>query len=151
VLAFAQGQGQPPQLRQPITNAVAPDIPGVVAGGTKIQLIKWGFQAVEGAIAAPDGSLIFCEPNAERLVKIDKDDNVSVFLEKTGRSIGLAWDSRGRLIGAETRPPLQTKVAVLYPKGSEAVLAAWAPINSSREAKNRACLHLFTTSIPAAR
>jgi len=49
-MTFAQGQGQP-QLRQPITNAVAPDIPGVVAGGTKIQLIKWGFQVVEGGAA----------------------------------------------------------------------------------------------------
>src|SRR5688572_32389882 len=82
-LVFAQGQAQPPQLRQPITNAVAPDIPGVVAGGTKIELIKWGFHAVEGAIAAPDGSLLFCEPNLERVIRIDKDDNISTFVEKT--------------------------------------------------------------------
>src|SRR5216684_7005415 len=124
VMAFTQARGQgKPQLRQPITDAIAPDIPGMVAGGTKIQLIKWGFQAVEGAIAGPDGSLIFCEPNADRLVKIDKDDNVSVFVEKTGRSIGLGWDTHGRLIGTGTRPPLQTKVAVLYPESSRTVLA----------------------------
>jgi len=122
LLLLLQSQ-TPPQLRQPITNAVAPDIPGVVAGGTKIELIKWGFQAVEGAIAGPDGSLIFCEPNADRLLKIDKDDKISVFVENTGRTIGLGWDARGRLIGTGTRPPLQTKVTVLYPESRRMVLA----------------------------
>lgn len=120
--AVAQGQA-PAQPEAPATDAIAPNIPGVVAGGTIVKLIKDKLEGTEGAITLPDGSLIFTEQNADRLVKIDSKDNISIFLEKTGRSIGLAWDSRGRLISTQTRPAGQTKVGVLYPRGSEAVLA----------------------------
>jgi gluconolactonase len=118
--AFAQGAGQPPQ--GPPTETVAPEIPGVVAGGTKVQVIKDGFQGTEGPIALPDGSLIFTETNANRITKIDKDNNISSFLENTNGSNGLAFDSKGRLISVQTTPG-QTKIGVVYPKGAEAVLA----------------------------
>jgi gluconolactonase len=70
----------------------------------------------------PDGSLIFTETNANRITKIDKDNNISTFLENTNGSNGLAFDSRGRLISVQTTPG-QTKIGIIYPKGSEAVLA----------------------------
>ena len=44
------------------------------------------------------------------------------FLENTNRSNSLAMDSKGRLISVQTTPG-NTKVGVIYPKGSEAVLA----------------------------
>jgi gluconolactonase len=93
-----------------------------VAAGTKVQVIKDGFQGTEGPIALPDGSLIFTETNANRITKIDKDNNLSTFLENTNGSNGLAFDSRGRLISVQTTPG-QTKIGVIYPRGSEAVLA----------------------------
>ena len=117
--SFAQPGGQPPP---PATDTVAPDIPGVVAGGTKVQVIKEGFQGTEGPIGLPDGSLIFTETNANRITKIDKDNNVSTFLENTNGSNGLAFDAKGRLITVQTTPG-QTKIGVVYPKGSETVLA----------------------------
>jgi gluconolactonase len=89
--SFAQGGGQPP----PATDTVAPAIPGVVAGGTKVQVIKEGFQGTEGPIGLPDGSLIFTETNASRITKIDKDNNVSTFLENSNGSNGLAFDAKG--------------------------------------------------------
>src|SRR5262245_27188647 len=49
---------------------VAPDIPGVIQGGTKVVLIRDGFQGTEAAIAMPDGSLLFAEYDANRIVKI---------------------------------------------------------------------------------
>ena len=118
-----QEQEAPPQKRPPTIDAVAPDIPGVVAGGTKIEVIRWGFEGTEGAIAGPDGSLLFAAQNANQVVQIDTDDFVSVFVENTGRAIGLAWDPRGRLIGTQTRPPGETRVGVLYPEASREVLA----------------------------
>ena len=117
--SFAQPGGQPPP---PATDTVAPDIPGVVAAGTKVQVIKEGFQGTEGPIGLPDGSLIFTETNANRITKIDKDNNVSTFLENTNGSNGLAFDAKGRLITVQTTPG-QTKIGVVYPKGSETVLA----------------------------
>ena len=118
-LSLAQQRGaQPPP---PATDTVAPAIPGVVAGGTKVQVIKEGFQGTEGPIAHPDGSLLFTETNANRITKIDKDNNISTFLENTNGSNGLAFDAKGRLISVQTTPG-QTKIGVIYPKGSEAVL-----------------------------
>ena len=114
----APGQAQP---QAPPTDTEAPDIPGVVKGGTKVQVIKDGFRDTEGPIALPDGSLIFTETGASRITKIDKDGNASTFLENTNGSNGLAFDSKGRLISVQTTPG-SMKVGVIYPKGSETVL-----------------------------
>ena len=102
-----------PPVKSP-PDTMAPDIPGVVKGGTPVHLIRDLFHSTEGPIAMPDGSLLFTEQdNGDgQLVKIDKDDNVSVFLTNTNRTIGLAYDPKGRLIGAESNIP---RIEVLYP------------------------------------
>jgi hypothetical protein len=69
--------------------AITGYIPGVVAGGTKVQVIKEGFQGTEGPISLPDGSLIFTETQANCITKIDKDGNTSTFLENTNGPNGL--------------------------------------------------------------
>jgi gluconolactonase len=114
-----RGQEQPyPRLPAPPVKSppdtTAPDIPGVVRGGTKVQLIRDLFHSTEGPIAMPDGSLLFTEQDAGdgQLVKIDKDDKVSVFVQNTNRTIGLAYDTKGRLIGVESNIP---RIEVLYP------------------------------------
>jgi gluconolactonase len=112
-----RGGGQQP----PAADTVAPDIPGVVKGGTKVQVIKEGFSGTEGPIALPDGSLAFTETNANRITKIDKDGKTSSFLENTNGSNGLAFDSKGRLISVQTTPG-STKIGVIYPKGSETTI-----------------------------
>jgi gluconolactonase len=118
--AFGQAAGQAPP--PPATDTVAPAIPGVVAAGTKVAVIKEGFQGTEGPIALPDGSVIFTETNASRITKIDKDNNVTTFLENTNGSNALAFDTKGRLISVQTTPG-RTGVGVIYPKGSETSLA----------------------------
>jgi gluconolactonase len=116
--AFAQGGGQP---QPPPTDTVTPDIPGVAKAGTKVQVIKSGFQGTEGPIGMPDGSLIFTETQANRITRIAPDGTTSTFLENTNGANGLAWDAKGRLISVQTTPGA-TKIGVLYPKGSEAVI-----------------------------
>jgi gluconolactonase len=116
--AFGQGQAPLP----PPADTVAPDIPGVVAGGTKVQLIKYGFQGTEGPVALPDGGILFTETRASRITRIDPDGNASPFLENANGSNGLGFDPKGRLISVQTTAG-QTKVGVLYPKGSETALA----------------------------
>jgi gluconolactonase len=81
-------------------------------------VIKDGFEGTEGPVTLPDGSVIFTEARASRITKIDKDDKVSTFLENTNGSNGLGFDSKGRLISTQA-----LAVGVIYPKGSEAVLA----------------------------
>jgi gluconolactonase len=119
VSAYAQGpQAAPPPAGPPATETVAPGIPGVVAAGAKVVVVKDGFRSTEGAITMPDGTMLFTEPGASRVHKIDKDGNITVFIEGTKRANGLAWDSKGRLIATGA-----TTVDVIYPKGSEKVLA----------------------------
>jgi gluconolactonase len=114
-----RGQDQPyPRLPAPPVKSppdtTAPDIPGVVRGGTRVQLIRDLFHSTEGPIAMPDGSLLFTEQDAGdgRLVRIDKDDKISTFVDNTNRTIGLAYDPKGRLIGTQSKIP---RVGVLHP------------------------------------
>ena len=110
-IAFGQAAGQTQAQADP----VAPDIPGVVAGGTKVQLVKEGFQGSQTDTTAPDGSLLFTEREANRITKIDKDGKISTYLENTGKTNSLAFDPKGRLIGLQWEG---AQVAVLAPTRS---------------------------------
>lgn len=127
VPASLSSQGQtayprlpPPPVKSP-PDTTAPDILGVVRGGTKVHLIRDLFHSTEGPIAMPDGSLLFTEQDAGdgRLVRIDRDDKISTFIENTNRTIGLAYDLKGRLIGTQSKIP---RVGVLHP--TRMILAA---------------------------
>ena len=70
----------------------------------------------------PDGSLIFTETQANRITRIDKDTGATTtFLENSNGSNGLGFDAKGRLISVQTVPG-QTRIGVVYPKGSVATL-----------------------------
>src|SRR5262245_31492018 len=114
-LAFAQ---RGPQIPPP-TNLVAPNIPGVVAGGTPIQLVKSGFDRAEGPVAMPDGGILFTGRNT--IVRIDAAGNSSTFVEDSNGANGLGFDMMGRLISVQ-RGAGGTKVGVLYPPESRTVL-----------------------------
>ena len=124
VALSGQGQGgrgaAAPQA--PLKETVAPDIPGVVKGGTPVQIVKTGFAATEGPIAMADGSLLLTEAAANRVNRIDRDGNVTAFLENTNGTNALAFDAKGRLISVD-RTPGKMQIAVIYPRGSETVLA----------------------------
>jgi gluconolactonase len=123
VSTAASGQrrgGGPPQPPAP-KEVVAPAIPGVVAAGTKIELVAFPVASPEGSIGLPDGSgILFCERPAH-IAKIDASGKMSTFVENGNASNGLAWDSKGRLIAVQ-RPRGAEKVGVLYPAGSVATL-----------------------------
>ena len=106
----------------PATDAVATEIPDVIAAGAKIELIKDDFDGTEGPIAHPDGGLLFTNNRASRIIKIEPDGRTSVFLEDTKEANGLALDPMGRLIAVQ-RAPGFARIAVIYPKGKETVIA----------------------------
>jgi len=112
VLGQTPGQTPAPPPEPALKEATAPDIPGVIKGGTKVVLLRDGFNGTEGVIAMPDGSVLFTEQDANRIIKVDKNDNISTYLENTNRTVGLAYDHKGRLIGTESRDPM---VGVLAP------------------------------------
>jgi gluconolactonase len=111
-------QPAPPEL-------VAPHIPGVVAGGTKVQLVASGFGGGEGAIAMPDGSLLFSNLS-DKLLRVDNEDRVSTYLDRANGISGLAFDLRGRLlaVGAARR-----SLAVVSPRPAAGIdLIAGEPL-----------------------
>ena len=118
VVVSGQGASTP---QPPAVDTVAPDIPGVVKGGTKVQVLKDGLDGTEGPIALPDGSMIFSEINTQRTIRVDKDDAFSTFLEKTGGTTGVAFDGQGRLFAAVV-PWGSTKFSIIYPEAVKRVV-----------------------------
>jgi gluconolactonase len=113
-VAAGQGPGGAQEGPAPDPSRVlaAHDIPGVVKGGTKVEFIRAGFNGTEGVIATADGSVLFTEQDADKILRIDPAGTLTTYLENTNRTIGLAYDPKGRLIGTQSRDP---KVAVLHP------------------------------------
>ncbi len=99
---------------------VTPPIPGVAAGGVVIDIIKEGFNGTEGPIAYSDGSLLFTETNANRIVRIAPDNTVSTFLENSNGANGLALSPDSELFAVQT---LKTRVGVIYPADKKKNLA----------------------------
>jgi gluconolactonase len=109
-MAASQAPAQAPPA--PPTETTTPDIPGVVAAGTRVQVIARDLRGTEGPIALPDGSLIFTEQGASVITKIDANDNRTPYLENSGGANGLTFDPKGRLIGTQ---PDKAAIAVLRP------------------------------------
>ena len=103
--------GQDAETFRP-TETTAPSIPGVVAGGTRVQVVAQGLRGTEGPIAAPDGSLLLTEQQANVITKIDAQGNRSTFLDNTNGCQGLTYDPKGRLIGVL---PATKQIGVLMP------------------------------------
>jgi len=115
----ARGQAN----QAPAAVGVAVDIPGVVKGGTAIERIKEGFSGLDDPIGLADGTLVFSEPGARRLHRMDtKTNQTSVLVADSNESHGVTQDGTGRLISAQAWDG-STRIGVIYPRGSEAVLA----------------------------
>jgi gluconolactonase len=116
--ALAQRGGR--QEAPPPASFTAPSIPGVVAAGTKIELVKAGLGRTEGPVAMPDGSMLVSSTNS--ILKVDASDNVSTFVENSNQTNGMGWDPQGRLVSVQ-RGRGNEKVGVLYPPDKVTTLA----------------------------
>lgn len=92
---------------------VTPAIDGVVAADTRVAVVREGFEGTEGPIALADGSLLFTENRADRIVKIAPNGAISTYLEKTGGANALALNAKGELLAVQTAP---SAIAVLQPR-----------------------------------
>jgi len=115
----AQGAANPAYV-PPAWDTYTPNIPGVVTGGTKVELITDQLNGTEGPVALPDGTLLFTQGGARQLTRIDKNGKLSTFLENI-QSGGLGFDAKGRLIANDNTQGKQG-IYVVYPKGAEKTL-----------------------------
>jgi gluconolactonase len=114
--AFAQrGNALPPPAE-----IAAPPIAGVIAPGTKIQLVKGDFRRTEGPVAMSDGGIVFTNNNF--LTRIDPAGKDSTYVEVSNGANGLGFDTKGRLIAVE-RKPGDERVGVLFPANAVTTLA----------------------------
>jgi gluconolactonase len=101
----------------------ASEIPGVVSGGSPIERILEGYDGLDDPIGLMDGTLVFSEPDGLRLHRLNPQTNeVSVLVAQSNESHGVTQASDGRLISAQAWDG-STRIGVIYPPGSEAVLA----------------------------
>jgi gluconolactonase len=114
---LAQGQAIP----APVKVGVATEIAGVVKGGTPIERVLTGFDGLADPIGLTDGTLVFSEPGARRLHRLDKNQ-VSVLVAESNESHGVTQDASGRLISAQAWDG-STGIGVVHPPESRRVLA----------------------------
>jgi gluconolactonase len=109
--ALAQPRGGQ-ETAPPPASFSATSIPGVVAAGAKIELVKAGLGRTEGPVAMQDGSMLVSSANS--ILKVDSSGNVSTFIENSNQTNAMGWDLKGRLISVQ-RARGNEKVGVLYP------------------------------------
>src|ERR1700730_929322 len=119
VTAFGQ-QGEIP-LPPPATDTIAPDIPGVVKGGTKVQVIVDGLKQTDGPAAMADGMLRYWAFMERRRGTVGPNGKPSTFLSDTDGSSAIGFDSKGRLITILNGKTNQ--IGVIWPKDSKTILA----------------------------
>jgi gluconolactonase len=91
----------------------------VVADGATARLISKQFSFTEGPTADKKGNIYFTDQPNDKIWKYDIEGNLSVFMDKAGRSNGMYFDKKGNLIScADEKNELwlidpQKKVTVL--------------------------------------
>ena len=112
------------QTTAPAVVGAAAAIPGVVRAGAPIERILTGFDGLDDPIGLTDGSLVFSEPGARRIHRMNTSTNaVSVLVAESNESHGVTEDATGRLISAQAWDG-STRIGVIHPPERQAVLSA---------------------------
>jgi gluconolactonase len=107
----------------PVVVGTAVEIAGVVRGGAPIERILTGFDGLDDPIGLTDGTLVFSEPGARRIHRLNTRTNaVSVLVAESNESHGVTEDAGGRLISAQAWDG-STRIGVIHPPERRAVLA----------------------------
>jgi gluconolactonase len=69
----------------------------VIAPGARLEKLAGGFKFTEGPAADAGGNVYFTDQPNDRILKWSTDGKLSTFLEPSGRSNGLCFDSKGNL------------------------------------------------------
>jgi gluconolactonase len=102
------------------SNLLSADESYPVRSGAEVQTLATGFKFVEGPAYGPDGKLYFSDIPNSRIHTWCPSQGISVFLEPSGRSNGLIFDSKGRLVICQGGA---RQVSRLEPDGTLTILA----------------------------
>ncbi|GAB4027364.1 SMP-30/gluconolactonase/LRE family protein [Spirosoma gilvum] len=70
----------------------------VVAPGATLQKVSSQFTFTEGPAVDKKGNIYFTDQPNDKIWKYDTDGNLSLYMDKTGRSNGLYFDKKGNII-----------------------------------------------------
>jgi gluconolactonase len=76
-------------------------IPGVIAAGAQWKLVWQGPDNSDGLVGTKDGGLLFAQEQPSTVAMLDPQDKFSIFLRDTDGTGAIAFDNKGRLLGAE--------------------------------------------------
>src|ERR1041385_3670191 len=76
-------------------------IPGVIAAGSQWKLVWQGPDNADGLVGTKDGGILFAQEQPSTIGMLDPKDKFSIFVRDTHGTGGVAFDKKGRLIGAE--------------------------------------------------
>src|SRR5882672_11603449 len=80
----------------------APDIAGVIKGGTRPEIVARGLKSADDPIWLPNIGLVFTESQANRVVRLGEDDGLTTFVGDLHRPLGMTFDAQGRLISLQS-------------------------------------------------
>jgi gluconolactonase len=122
-LLMSQAPAPAPRPAGPETPTVAPNIPGVVAAGSKVERI-WTTTttSADGVILGPDGNIVLPQQGMHQVSKVDKDGKLTLWLTDTNEAGGIAFDSRGRTVAVERTIP---RVRVLLPEPRKILISEY--------------------------
>lgn len=126
-----------------------PAIAGVVNAGTPIQLIKEGFEAVEGPMKNPDGSVLFTNNSTGQVLRAAPDGTISTWFEGPFGANALARTPKGEVVATLQKT---SAIGVIAPGAQPRVLFDkydGKPFNRPNDivADRRGNLY-FTDSVP---
>jgi gluconolactonase len=81
--------------------AVTTDIPGVIAGGQKFEIVIASFNNYDGIVGTADGGVIFAQEQTHTIRKLEPDGRETVFLADTHGTGAVSLDAKGRLFAVQ--------------------------------------------------
>jgi gluconolactonase len=128
---------------------VTPAIPGVVDAGTPIQLVKDGYEAVEGPLPQLDDGLLFTNNRAHRIEYIAPDGSASAWYQGAGGANDLTRTPKGEIVATLTE---NLAIGVVKPGEAPRVLVGdyeGTPFNRPNDvvASRRGDIY-FTDTVP---
>jgi len=91
----------------------------LIKPGASLVTVSKQFSFTEGPAVDKNGNVFFTDQPNDKIWKYDTEGNLSVFMDKAGRSNGMSFDKKGRLIScADEKNQLWT----ISPNGTVEVL-----------------------------
>jgi len=95
------------------------DAAKLVAPGATLQQVSKQFKFTEGPAVDKKGNIFFTDQPNDKIWKYDTEGNLSLYMEKTGRSNGLYIDKKGNIISCADE---KNELWSISPKGKITVL-----------------------------